>query len=54
MPCVPEVNLNNTLIHMQQDSRARAQMIDLEFLKDIVTKIECPEYNGYCSTVNHR
>ena len=54
MPCVPEVNLNNTFIHMQQDSRARAQMIGLELFKDIATKIECPEHNGYCSAMNRR
>lgn len=54
MPCLPEVNLNNTFIHMQQDSRARAQMIDLEFFKGIATKIECLEHNGYCSAINRR
>ena len=38
-----EVNLNRTLIHMQQVSRARAQMIDFQFFKDIATKIESHE-----------
>lgn len=48
MPCVPEVNLNDIFIHMKQISRARVQIIDFQFFKGIATKIECPEYNGYC------
>ena len=43
MPYIPEVNLNNTFNHMQQVSRARVQMIDFQFFKDIATKIECLE-----------
>ena len=43
MNYIPEVNLNNTFIPIQQVSRARVQMIDFQFFKDIATKIECLE-----------
>ena len=38
MPSVPEVNLNDTFIHMQEVRHARAQMIDFQFFKDVATK----------------
>ena len=43
MNYIPEVNLNNTFISMQQVSRTRVQMIDFQFFKGIATKIECLE-----------
>ena len=37
---------------MQAVSRARAEEIDFDFFNDIISKKECPKYNGYCTRVN--
>ena len=52
MPSLPQSNLDETFIKMQKVSRARAEEIDFNFFNDIISKKECPEYNGYCTRVN--
>ena len=37
---------------MQAVNRAHAEEFDFDFFNDIISKKECPEYNGYCIRVN--
>ena len=53
MLSLPKSNLDETSLKMQAVSHARAEEIDFDFFNDIISKKECPEYNGYCTLVNH-
>lgn len=44
---VPQPQVSQKITQFQQVANSRAEEIDLQFLHDIITLENCPEYNGY-------